>query len=128
MANDVARRLVIAPHRSGGQAQYVETPTGVAERDGVIAASMAWALDNLDLSARWCLIHCTQMTPAETVGLARTGAVAGLCPLTDVCPYYALAIKGKASMAPIPKGSAADDGPPRYHDELIHGWMPPERR
>lgn len=48
VANDVARRLVIAPHRSGGQAQYVETPTGVAERDGVIAASMAWALDNLD--------------------------------------------------------------------------------
>ena len=30
-------------------------------------------------------------------------------------------------MAPVPRGSAAD-GPPRYHDELIHGWMPPERR
>ena len=39
----------------------------------------------------------------------------------------ALAAKGKAPMAPVPRGSAAD-GPPRYHDELIHGWMPPEAR
>jgi len=51
--------------------------------------------------------------------------ICGLCPLTDVCAHYVLAAKGKAPMAPIPKGSAAD-GPPRYHDELIHGWMPPE--
>jgi hypothetical protein len=36
-----------------------------------------------------------------------------------------LAVRGKAPMAPVPRGSAAD-GPPRYHDELIHGWMPPE--
>jgi endonuclease-3 len=53
--------------------------------------------------------------------------ICGLCPLTDACAYYVLAAKGKAPMAPIPKGSAAD-GPPRYHDELIHGWAPPERR
>ena len=47
------------------------------------ARPVEWALDNLDLSPRWCLIHLTQMTPAETEGLARTGAVAGLCPLTE---------------------------------------------
>jgi endonuclease-3 len=52
--------------------------------------------------------------------------ICGLCPLTDACAYYALAAKGKAPMAPVPRGSAAD-GPPRYHDELIHGWMPPEK-
>jgi len=51
--------------------------------------------------------------------------ICGLCPLTDACAYYVLAAKGKAPMAPLPKASAAD-GPPRYHDELIHGWMPPE--
>ena len=33
--------------------------------------------------ARWCLIHCTQMTPAETESLAAAGVVAGLCPLTE---------------------------------------------
>jgi endonuclease-3 len=53
--------------------------------------------------------------------------ICGLCPLTDVCAYFVLAAKGKAPMAPIPRGAAAD-GPPRYHDELIHGWLPPERR
>lgn len=53
--------------------------------------------------------------------------ICGLCPLTDVCAYYVLAARGKAPMAPVPKAAAAD-GPPRYHDELIHGWMPPQDR
>ena len=51
--------------------------------------------------------------------------ICGLCPLTDVCAHYADAIRGRAPMAPVPK-AADPDGPPRYHDELIHGWMPPE--
>ena len=51
--------------------------------------------------------------------------ICGLCPLTDICDYYALAVRGKAPMAPVPR-RAAIDGPPRYHEELIHGWTPPE--
>jgi endonuclease-3 len=54
--------------------------------------------------------------------------ICGLCPLTDVCAYYVLAARGKAPMAPPPRGRAAADDAPRYHDELIHGWMPPEQR
>lgn len=42
-----------------------------------------WLLDNHSVDASWCLIHCTQMTPRETKVLAETGAVAGLCPLTE---------------------------------------------
>ncbi len=42
-----------------------------------------WALDNMELDERWCLIHCTQMTRQETVSLAQSGAVAGLCPITE---------------------------------------------
>ena len=42
-----------------------------------------WALENMGLSNRWCLIHCTQMTPSETIALAQSGAVAGLCPITE---------------------------------------------
>jgi endonuclease-3 len=54
--------------------------------------------------------------------------ICGLCPLTDVCAYYVLAAKGKAPMAPLPRGRAtAPVDAPRYHDQLIHGWMPPER-
>ena len=54
--------------------------------------------------------------------------ICALCPLTDVCPYFALARRGKAPMAPVPRGAFVDAGAPRYHDELIHGWAPPERR
>lgn len=58
-----------------------------AEVDEVLhhlkARPVTWALDNMDLSDRWCLIHCTQMRPDETVGLARSGSVAGLCPITE---------------------------------------------
>ncbi len=42
-----------------------------------------WLLDNQELSARWCLIHATHMTDDETVSMARTGAIAGLCPVTE---------------------------------------------
>lgn len=52
--------------------------------------------------------------------------ICGLCPLTDICPYFAQALRGRVPMAPVPKGSAAADGPPRFHDELIHGWTPPD--
>ncbi|MGB7242880.1 MAG: formimidoylglutamate deiminase [Sulfitobacter sp.] len=47
------------------------------------ARPVDWALDNIGLDARWCLIHCTQMTPQETIRLAGSGAVAGLCPITE---------------------------------------------
>ena len=47
------------------------------------ARPAAWLLDNHAVDARWCLIHCTQMTGAETGALARSGAVAGLCPITE---------------------------------------------
>ena len=58
-----------------------------AEVDEVSAAwgirPVEWALNNMDLDGRWCLIHCTQMTSNETAALAKSGAVAGLCPITE---------------------------------------------
>lgn len=47
------------------------------------ARPVDWALANLPVDPRWCMIHATQMTPDETSALARTGAVAGLCPITE---------------------------------------------
>ncbi|WP_170754688.1 formimidoylglutamate deiminase [Ruegeria lacuscaerulensis] len=44
---------------------------------------VAWLLNNMDVDQRWCLIHATHMTDAETRMLARSGAVAGLCPITE---------------------------------------------
>jgi len=45
VANQVARRLVMAAHRSGGQSQFVETP--VLEIPNQFAESLDWALANL---------------------------------------------------------------------------------
>ncbi|MEX6508718.1 formimidoylglutamate deiminase [Jiella sp. M17.18] len=42
-----------------------------------------WLLHEADLSERWCLIHATHMTNDETTRLSASGAVAGLCPLTE---------------------------------------------
>ncbi|TDT74260.1 formimidoylglutamate deiminase [Litoreibacter halocynthiae] len=47
------------------------------------ARPVTWALENMELDPRWCLIHCTQMTVEETIALAGSGAVAGLCPITE---------------------------------------------
>ncbi|MEZ5850047.1 MAG: formimidoylglutamate deiminase [Hyphomicrobiaceae bacterium] len=44
---------------------------------------VAWLLDNAPVDARWCLIHATHMNEVETARLAATGAVAGLCPVTE---------------------------------------------
>ena len=42
-----------------------------------------WLVDNLELNPKWCLIHCTQMLNQEAKLLAETGAVIGLCPITE---------------------------------------------
>jgi formimidoylglutamate deiminase len=42
-----------------------------------------WLLENAPVDQRWCIIHATHMTAAETASLARSGAVAGLCPVTE---------------------------------------------
>ncbi|MGI6245394.1 MAG: formimidoylglutamate deiminase [Pseudochelatococcus sp.] len=47
------------------------------------ARPVEWLLDNASVDERWCLIHATHMTEAETRSLARSGAVAGLCPITE---------------------------------------------
>ncbi|SEK69966.1 formimidoylglutamate deiminase [Roseovarius azorensis] len=47
------------------------------------ARPVDWLLGHTEITPQWCLIHCTQMQPHETKALARTGAVAGLCPITE---------------------------------------------
>jgi AraC family transcriptional activator FtrA len=46
VANDLARRLVAAPHRQGGQAQYIPAP--VPDEHAGLGPLLAWALDHLD--------------------------------------------------------------------------------
>ncbi len=63
----------------------------VAEQVQEVADCLAWSgqrpvqwlLDHAAVDARWCLIHATHLDDAEIAGIARTGAVVGLCPITE---------------------------------------------
>jgi transcriptional regulator GlxA family with amidase domain len=48
VANIVARRMIVSPHRDGGQAQYVETPVPKVAAEDPLAAVMAWTVAHLD--------------------------------------------------------------------------------
>lgn len=47
VANSVARRMVVPPHRDGGQAQFVETPVPVPSAD-TLQPVLTWMQANLD--------------------------------------------------------------------------------
>ncbi|HKZ74752.1 MAG TPA: formimidoylglutamate deiminase, partial [Steroidobacteraceae bacterium] len=63
----------------------------VAEQEREVTDCVAWSgqrpvewlLDHAEVDGRWCLVHATHMTRGETAALARRGAVAGLCPVTE---------------------------------------------
>jgi formimidoylglutamate deiminase len=59
----------------------------IPEVEEVVAATgrrpVEWLLDHHAPDRRWTLIHLTHMTEGETRRLAATGAVAGLCPITE---------------------------------------------
>ena len=47
VASAIARRMVVPPHRDGGQAQYVETPLAVPET-ATLEPLLAWMAEHLD--------------------------------------------------------------------------------
>ena len=48
VANAVARKLLVAPHRQGGQAQFIERPLPVSHSDGRFAGVLEWVTRNLE--------------------------------------------------------------------------------
>jgi transcriptional regulator GlxA family with amidase domain len=98
-ANQIARRLVAAPHRDGGQAQYVPAPVPVAG-DTSLAATRAWALERVGqpLSLAELARHAglsqrsfmrrftaeTGTTPLQWLVSARVGLARELLETTDL--------------------------------------------
>jgi formimidoylglutamate deiminase len=61
-----------------------EQPAEVAEVQAAWGARPGeWLMANAPVGPRWCLIHATHLDAAEIAGLAGSGAVAGLCPITE---------------------------------------------
>ena len=99
IANSVARRLVIQPHRSGGQAQFIEAPVAPDPEDDRVVATMEWALSQLQspitvadlarrahLSERSYLRHfrqCTGTSPIRWLVERRVQASLALLETSD---------------------------------------------
>lgn len=47
------------------------------------ARPVRWLLDHAPVDERWCLVHATHVDAGEISRLAASGAVVGLCPITE---------------------------------------------
>ena len=96
VANAVARRLVVPPHRDGGQAQFVEAPVPADPEDDRVARSMQWALANLSapisadalarqahMSTRTYLRHFTRATGTTPIRWLITQRIQASLPLLE---------------------------------------------
>ena len=84
---ETAMRTVLAT----GAARQGPIHIHIAEQIGEVQDCLAvrgarpveWLLDHAEVGPRWCLVHATHLSGHETARLARSGAVAGLCPTTE---------------------------------------------
>lgn len=102
VAGLAAGRVGIAPHslRAANVAElrlltemYGDGPVHIhiAEQTAEVADCEAatgrrpvdYLFDSLPVDSRWCLIHATHVTAGEVARMAASGAVAGLCPITE---------------------------------------------
>jgi formiminoglutamate deiminase len=102
LAGDPAAVIGIAPHSlravtpdelsailplAQGGPIHIHVSEQTAEVEDCLAWSGArplqWLLDHAPVDPRWCLIHATHTTADELQRMAESGAVAGLCPITE---------------------------------------------
>lgn len=76
---------VLAAHEAGPiHIHIAEQPKEVSDIEAWLGKRpVDWLLSNADVDENWCLIHATHMTAGETRAMAKSGAVAGLCPITE---------------------------------------------
>ncbi len=63
----------------------------IAEQVREVEDCLAWSgvrpvdllFDTVEVDRRWCLVHATHTSPGELQRIAASGAVAGLCPITE---------------------------------------------
>ncbi|MEG0920500.1 MAG: formimidoylglutamate deiminase [Comamonas sp.] len=88
VAPPALKEAVQGLHAISAQAPvHIHIAEQTAEVDACVAWSgqrpVAWLMDHMPVDARWCLVHATHMDDAEYASAATSGAVAGLCPMTE---------------------------------------------
>ena len=71
---------------AAGRPVHIHAAEQRREVEACVAATGARPIEYLldrGMGAGWCAIHATHMTPTETSRLAASGAVAGVCPVTE---------------------------------------------
>ncbi|WP_169570034.1 formimidoylglutamate deiminase [Sneathiella limimaris] len=67
--------------------KHIHIAEQLAEIDEIKAAygkrPVEWLLEKVDVGPDWCLVHATHLTETENSDLAKSGAIAGLCPITE---------------------------------------------
>lgn len=76
----------IIPLADGGPV-HIHAAEQVKEVEDCLAWSgrrpVQWLLEHAPVDQSWCLIHATHTTNEEVTAFAKSGAVAGLCPMTE---------------------------------------------
>jgi formimidoylglutamate deiminase len=84
---DDLRAALEGVSRAAARTMHIHVAEQLREVEACVAWSGArpveWLLANAPVDERWCLVHATHVTPGEIGGLARSGAVVGLCPTTE---------------------------------------------
>ena len=70
-----------------GQVIHIHIAEQTKEVEDCVAWSglrpIEWLLEHQAVDERWCLVHATHATDAEVRGMASSGAIVGLCPITE---------------------------------------------
>ena len=88
VSDDVLAQVLAAVERIDASVPvHIHIAEQVREVDECLAWSgsrpVDWLLRHFPVNSRWCLVHATHVTAGEIAGIARSGAVAGLCPTTE---------------------------------------------
>ncbi|HEX7369075.1 MAG TPA: formimidoylglutamate deiminase [Rhodanobacteraceae bacterium] len=82
-----AMREVLASPIANGRVVHIHIAEQIGEVQDCLSVRNArpvqWLMGHADVDARWCLVHATHLDDAERHALAKSGAVAGLCPTTE---------------------------------------------
>ena len=85
--SESAMREVLASSSTRDRVVHIHIAEQIGEVQDCLslrgARPVQWLFDHADVNERWCLVHATHLDESEMRKLAKSGAVAGLCPTTE---------------------------------------------